>query len=601
MLNKLAISGIKHRIRDYAVLFSGLVISSAVFYMFMTLATNQSFLKTSTPVDATPIIFGFGIILLAIITLVYLVYANGFLMSMRQKEYGMFMMLGARGSKIGRMIFLETVIIGMISTVVGIVLGIGLTGALSQWLIDSMDLTIKSFNPIYLPAIGFTFIFFIVIFALAAIRNSLRLRKTNVLKLLHMDQQPVRIKKAGFGKLILAIIGVGLLAAGYYSMILLGKGAMILLPVALITIVLGTYLVINSLFSWIIRLLKSNRRFSLKKLNNFTLSQLGFRISDYTRILSMVAMLFALALGAITVGGQLKSVSDFVVGSNNYYDAVVHNIDDQQRANIKKIDVKDQVTYNYKIKGNQLYFNLEQFKNHKFANYKMVDYTKQDEMKTPPVEYYGFSNKKQQSKAPMTDLFTQVSPSDASYVPNFVNTSEYQKAGGKERSMTFIKSSGFHQNLAAIKKVAVKDKEKYPTLIDQKYQNYMMINSFFSGLEFMGIFLGIAFLAMLASCLMFKILSGAASDIKRYEMLHKMGTRNNLLRTSVNKEIATLFLIPGVMGIVHVLFGLQMFRVFVIHPYANILLPFSIFFCLYIVYYFVTVTLYKQIVLKKIK
>ena len=45
MLTKLALGGLKNRFRDYAVLFSGLVIASAVFYMFMSLATNTSFLK----------------------------------------------------------------------------------------------------------------------------------------------------------------------------------------------------------------------------------------------------------------------------------------------------------------------------------------------------------------------------------------------------------------------------------------------------------------------------------------------------------------------------------------------------------------------------
>ena len=48
MLSKLALGGLKNRFRDYAVLFSGLVIASAVFYMFMALATNTSFLKKNS-------------------------------------------------------------------------------------------------------------------------------------------------------------------------------------------------------------------------------------------------------------------------------------------------------------------------------------------------------------------------------------------------------------------------------------------------------------------------------------------------------------------------------------------------------------------------
>ena len=96
MLGKLAFTGIKSRLRDYLVLFTGLIISSAVFYMFETLATNSSFLSSSTNgMDSASFIFQFGSVLLTIISLVYIFYANSFLLSMRQHDYGIFMMLGA--------------------------------------------------------------------------------------------------------------------------------------------------------------------------------------------------------------------------------------------------------------------------------------------------------------------------------------------------------------------------------------------------------------------------------------------------------------------------------------------------------------------------
>ncbi|EGP4932592.1 ABC transporter permease, partial [Enterococcus faecium] len=126
-------------------------------------------------------------------------------------------------------------------------------------------------------------------------------------------------------------------------------------------------------------------------------------------------------------------------------------------------------------------------------------------------------------------------------------------------------------------------------------------NSIFSGFEFMGFFLGIAFLTMLASCLMFKILSGANSDIQRYTMLKKIGTRTSLLKKSIRKEIGVLFLVPGILGMIHVLFGLQMFTTLMIDPYHNLWLPFGIFIALYAIYYMVTIWLYTNIVLESNK
>ena len=67
------------------------------------------------------------------------------------------------------------------------------------------------------------------------------------------------------------------------------------------------------------------------------------------------------------------------------------------------------------------------------------------------------------------------------------------------------------------------------------------------------------FLAMMASCLMFKILSGATKDIGRYEMLRKMGVRKELLIKSMYKELGIVFLFPAILGLIHVLVGMNVF------------------------------------------
>ena len=129
--------------------------------------------------------------------------------------------------------------------------------------------------------------------------------------------------------------------------------------------------------------------------------------------------------------------------------------------------------------------------------------------------------------------------------------------------------------------------------------SYQMILGFTSGFEFMGFFLGIAFLTMLASTLMFKVLSGAASDKMRYEMLYKIGTRRKILKQSIRHEIGVLFLLPGVLGVIDVLFGLRLFTALLPHPYVGFWVPFLIFIVLYFIYYAVTVKLYENLVLKK--
>lgn len=597
MLNKLALGGIKHRFRDYSVLFSGLMIASAIFYMFMTMAMNTKFLESNSPAAATVFIFGFGAVLLAIITVVYIGYANKFLMSMREKEYGMFMMLGSKSSKISKMIFIETFAIGAIASIIGMAVGIVATSFVGDTLMKSMDIPAKNFNSFYLPALIATMIFFLVIFILSALRNSISIRMTKVLNLLHKESQPTRIKRNTAWTVIQSILGIIFLGIGYVTMVRFGNSPALIyigVPIALVTIVLGTYFVINSLTTTVINFLKKRPGVAQKGINNFTLSQLNFRIGDYTKILSMVSIMFALALGAITVGLGFHQQISTIVNGQQYYDANIVNMNDQERDQVDKLTGKKLNEYTYKSDAKNDYFRLSDFKdqpityNHfNYSSNNILSKTKTtSNPKNEEVQYY---------------LQGSMLGKDRMKKLQFVSDAEYAQIKSEPSKLTFVKTDSFQKNLPTIRSISEMQLKRYPELkmgSGDKYQQYQTINGFFSGLEFMGFFLGIAFLAMLASCLMFKILSGAAGDVKRYQMLHKIGTRQRALRQSINKEIAVLFTVPAVIGIVHVLVGVQMFKALLVQPYAYIEIPFLIFLVPYLGYYFLTRYLYKKIVLK---
>ncbi len=117
----------------------------------------------------------------------------------------------------------------------------------------------------------------------------------------------------------------------------------------------------------------------------------------------------------------------------------------------------------------------------------------------------------------------------------------------------------------------------------------------------MGLFLGVAFLMMMASVLMFKLLSSATADIKRYHMLNKIGVRREKLSNSIHKELFLIFLFPALLGFVHVLVGMEMFSIILIEPFTKFWIPVVIFLIIYFLYYLLTVQMYKRIVLPKKK
>lgn len=159
MLLKLSLSGMKSKRKEYIILFMGLIMSIAIFYMFETLAINKSFLEGSTPYEFMGIVFHAGTVLLAIITVVYILYANAFLLTLRQKEYGMYMMLGAKKNKIAQFMFIETIVIAAITLVVGILIGTGLAKGVSTLLMSRLGLEGGNFEALYPQSLLITVLF----------------------------------------------------------------------------------------------------------------------------------------------------------------------------------------------------------------------------------------------------------------------------------------------------------------------------------------------------------------------------------------------------------------------------------------------------------
>ncbi|MGH0600267.1 FtsX-like permease family protein [Bacillus mycoides] len=608
MIFKLSMSGLKSKLNDYIVLLVGLVMSISIFYMFQTLALNEAFVNNNGPIRSTGMIFQVGSYLLGIITFFYVLYANSFLMSLRQKEFGMYMMLGAKKQKITFLMFVETIIIGAVSLVVGITLGIGLSQGIGKLLMKQLDFTASGYQAFYVPSMLVTCMFFLVLFMLSAIMNSVKLSRISVLQLVHADASAERTMIKGKWTRIVSFLAIILLGSGYASMIYMNKlkeqGPLI----AMLTTTAGTYMLFTSFLPLIIKKLKSNKRYSEKGLNAFTFAQLNFRINSLSKVLATVAMLVALGAGAISGGMAFKH--NVIKSTNNLeiYDTVIHNPTADETSILDGISFKEKNEYHYKVDD------------------KFIYYLKEDlEKKRPLVQTKDKGKVKRVSENLPVGATSKKDGENAVIIPNewgralvslqptylnnmgkikkIVDQKMYDKIPEQEKTVVIGNTDDFIKYLDTWKKIDELQLVKYKDITDEdifsKYKIYTNIHAGASGTVFMGFFLGIAFLAMMASCLMFKILSGSSKDIVRYEMLSKIGVRHELLAKSIYKEIFLVFLFPGIIGMIHVLLGMKIFGFILIDPYFRIWLPILIFLVIYSIYYFITVQLYKRIVLPK--
>ncbi|MGW6190838.1 FtsX-like permease family protein [Bacillus cereus] len=613
MLFKLSMSGLKSKLQDYIVLLIGLIVSISTFYMFQTLSLNKTFLESNANVGPIVLIFQIGSFLLAIVTFFYIMYANSFLLSLRQKEFGMYMMLGAKKYKVTLLMFLETIVLGAASLVIGITIGVGLAEGIGQLLMKQLELTGEGYKALYIPSMVVTCIFFFALFVLSASLNSIKLSRISVLQLVHADAQTERVGVKGKMTVVVAFLGLILLGIGYASLLYIPQAKNLgtvptLMALGLIAATVSTYMLFGSFLPVMIKKLKSNKKRSEKGLNVFTFSQLNFRINGLTNVLATVAILVALGAGGIACGMAFKNNVLKQTDKGEIYDSVVHNTTAEEKKILSGILFQDKLEYRYKVDDKYVYYIKEELEN----NRPLVKDRKNEKiMKVSeeiPMDAFALSRQwgKEDAKSKQwSDAFETIQPNYIypDHKIKIVDQNIYDSMKGKESTVFIGKTDDFEAYLKEWKKLDELQVVKYKNVKSEelysKYQQYIANQGFSSGTMFMGFFVGIAFLAMMASCLMFKILSGTSKDSTRYQMLRKIGVRRELLTQSIYKELFFVFLVPAIVGIVHILVGMNMFGPLLIDPYFRIWLPIVIFIVIYSIYYLITVQLYKRIVLPK--
>ncbi|WP_434182116.1 FtsX-like permease family protein [Bacillus thuringiensis] len=618
MLFKLSMSGLKSKLQDYIVLLVGLIVSISTFYMFQTLSLNKAFLESNPHADTVAFAFQIGSVLLAIVTFFYILYANSFLLALRQKEFGMYMMLGAKRYKVTSLMFIETIVIGAASLAIGIAVGIGLAQSIGQLLMKQLEFSGEGYKAFYIPSMAVTCLFFFVLFIVSAIMNSMKLSRISVLQLVYADAKTDRIAVKGKITGVVAFLGLILLGIGYASLIHIAhlqEKELLNVPkfmgIGLITATIGTYMLFGSLLPVMLNKIKSNKKRHEKGLNAFTFAQLNFRINSLTRVLATVAILVALGAGGIACGMAFENNVLKTTDKEKVYDSIVHNPTVEEKKILSGILFQEKFEYRYKVDGQYVYYIKEDVeKNRPLAqdseNGKKMKVSEEfpKDAFTLPKQLYKLYNDDSKTKQ-WKEAFYTIQPTYMypEHQIKIIDSNIYDSMKEKENTVFIGKTDDFGAHLKKWKKLDELQVAKYKNVTSEElgstYQMYNLSHGFASGFMFMGFFVGIAFLAMMASCLMFKVLSGASKDVTRYQMLHKIGVRRELLTKSIYKELFFIFLFPAIVGITHILVGMKMFSPLLIDPYSRIWLPLVIFIVIYSMYYWITVQLFKRIVLPK--
>lgn len=302
-LFKLAFRNIKKSIKDYSIYFITLVIAISIFYLFNSLDSQTAMLalneSTKKMVQALVNVISSLSIFVAIVLGFLIVYANNFIIKRRKKEIGIYLMLGMSNVKVSMILVLETILVGIISLITGILIGIGLSQLVSVFVAKLFEADMTKFSFVFSSdALIWSVISFSLIYVIVTTFNLITLNRFKLIDLLSAKRknEKVRIKN---NWLILIIFIISLITIGY-AYKLLYDGAILIVGNDFIKMIilgsLGTFLFFLSVSGFLLKVISLRKKLYYKDLNIFILKQVSNKINTHVVSTTVISLMLLLTI-----------------------------------------------------------------------------------------------------------------------------------------------------------------------------------------------------------------------------------------------------------------------------------------------------------------
>ena len=319
MLFKLSLKNIARSIKDYTIYFFTLILGVAIFYIFNAIESQTVMMKVSAStyeiIDLMNSMLSGVSIFVAFILGFLIIYANRFLMKRRNKEFGIYLTLGMSKRKISLILFFETLIVGCISLVVGLVFGTALSQVMSLLVANMFEAKMTEFEFVFsLSACVKTLIYFSVMYILVMIFNTYNVSRCKLIDLLNANKKSEKIKLKNPWLCVIVFI-ISACALGYAYWCVTGgitdmqTADKILIPIALGAV--STFFIFWSLSGLLLKIFISMKNVYYKGLNSFTLRQFSSKINttvfSMTIICLMLFFTICILSSAISIRNSMTS------------------------------------------------------------------------------------------------------------------------------------------------------------------------------------------------------------------------------------------------------------------------------------------------------
>lgn len=611
LTGKLALSNLVKNRKLYYPFALATCLAVAISYIFFSLTFNPHLVEMAGA-SAISMVLALGLIIVSITTSIIVFYANSFVIKNRSKELGLYSMLGLNRFHLFIMVVIELIVFGLVTILIGLGIGLLFDQLIYALLLKIMDLKVvlaSTFQPLVLILVTF---FYGFVFFCLMLKNGLYLRKLDALQL--VKEKNSGEKKGRFLGLQ-TILGLASLIYGYYlaSGVTNPIAAILVFFVAVLFVILGTYLLFNAGITKFLHFLQKRKTYYYQPNNMISVSNLIFRMKKNAVGLATIAILSTMVLVTLSGGANIYAGGEYMQkamfphdislqgrGVNGQQlDQVLTEFSQEQNLPVTKKVVYQSYTMGVKnLNDNQLDLYPSAQKavapNIYILAVSEADYQdmtgkslnlSEDEV---AVFQQGLKLKDQETLtiADQTLKIKKVLKEDFifGHLPDQMNMIVPGKIYMvvKDPSKTFaglmgkyaVNSDyygGLNLDLPKDQQSKLRDsyQEKlrtYNTTLPENHAVYGSVSTFdkqeikgmLGGMFFIGIFLSIVFMLGTVLIIYYKQISEGYEDRDRFVILQKVGLDEKQIKQTIHRQILIVFFLPLACAFIHLAFAYHM-------------------------------------------
>ena len=552
-------------------------------------------------------ILNFGMIVVAIFSVIFLLYTNGFLMKRRKKEIGLYNILGMEKRHIMKVLFFEMMITASTSIIIGILSGIAMSKLVLLLLIKMVSWKVVFGFEISGFAIIASMILFGSIFVISLLTNLGRIHLTQPIELLKGGQHGEREPKS---KWLLTLVGVICLGSGYYIAMTTERplAALSMFFVAVLLVIAGTYALFTAGSVFVLKLLKRNKKFYYQTRHFTSVSGLIYRMKQNAVGLANICVLSTIVLVMISSTSSLYIGLEDAIRTRFPRDIIVQSTQvdaiQAEKINAAFMDIfkKQGITPEKLVQYRYIDFFMHQkgnaftpVKSKNFYDEEMVgvsciplsEYnrlhnqsvklqknevfvyhtggTLDGEMLQLGKEKYKIIEELEELKIEAAEAealipgFYVIMPDEQSIELLFNDISPKDKKFGMSYNFSFdtdVKPS-VQIKLAQTLQTAV-GKNASTTRAETVEASRNDVIQTYGGLLFIGIFLGIMFIMATVMIIYYKQISEGYEDRERFEIMRKVGMSKHEVKRTIRSQVLIVFFLPLATSVIHIAFAFKL-------------------------------------------